>query len=179
MSDIFSSDFKYIIQTIRKGMTNGSGGEYPENDVEALLAAADKCSPADELFLIADNFSPVRDLELMYRLKIPVRLIICGVEVGGNECWGFNNPKEINEQYLDLARATGGSVHTINKDIYISKLFIRGDTVILVLRNPGTVNFFGGGREREKERDSNIPNICCFSFPPSVLLSFVVISHIF
>ncbi len=135
-------DFKYIIQTIRKGMTNGSGGEYPENDVEALLAAADKCSPADELFLIADNFSPVRDLELMYRLKIPVRIIVCGVEVGGNECWGFNNPKEINEQYLDLARATGGSVHTIHKDIYNLANTKEGSTISL----NGVAYIFENGR---------------------------------
>ncbi|MCH2085530.1 MAG: hypothetical protein MK226_24320, partial [Saprospiraceae bacterium] len=35
----------------------------------------------------------------------PVRIILCGTQFG------------INKQYLDLARATKGSVHTIEKDI--------------------------------------------------------------
>jgi hypothetical protein len=125
------NDFKHILKTIRNGMDNGSGGEYPENDVEALLAAANKCSPTDELFLIADNFSPVRDLVLMRRLKIPVRIIVCGVEEGGSEFWGYDKPNEINEEYLNLARATGGSIHTVNEDIYDLAGIKEGNTLIL------------------------------------------------
>lgn len=110
-------DFNTIINTMRKGMRNGGGGEYPENDVEALLAAQKQRKEYDEIFLIADNYSPVRDLELMKELKVPIRIILCGVEDGGSSFWG-KREKIINEEYLNLAHATNGSIHLIKQDIY-------------------------------------------------------------
>ncbi|WMX16989.1 hypothetical protein [Aureispira sp. CCB-E] len=110
-------DFNTIINTMRKGMRNGGGGEYPENDVEALLAAQDKRKKYDEVFLIADNYSPIRDLELMHQLKVPIRIILCGVEDGGSSFWG-KQEKIINEEYLNLAHATNGSIHLIKQDIF-------------------------------------------------------------
>jgi hypothetical protein len=110
-------DFNTIINTMRKGMRNGGGGEYPENDVEALLAAEVHRNEGDEIFLIADNYSPVRDLKLMKELNVPIRIILCGVEDGGSSFWG-KQEKIINEEYLNLAHATNGSIHLIKQDIY-------------------------------------------------------------
>jgi len=110
-------DFNTIINTMRKGMRNGGGGEYPENDVEALLAAQEQRNEYDEIFLIADNYSPVRDLKLMKDLNVPIRIILCGVEDGGSSFWG-KKEKIINEEYLNLAHATNGSIHLIKQDIY-------------------------------------------------------------
>ncbi len=124
------SDFNTIINTMRTGMRNGVGGEYPENDVEALLAASEKRGSYDELFLIADNYSPVRDLSLMKELKMPVRIIVCGVEDGGSSFWG-KQEKTVNEEYLDLARATGGSIHTIKEDIYDLAKTKEGDSITI------------------------------------------------
>jgi len=36
----------------------------------------------------------------------------------------------------------------VNRDRYISKLFVRGDTVILVLRNPGIADADGAVEEQ-------------------------------
>jgi hypothetical protein len=110
-------DFNTIINTMRKGMRNGSGGEYPENDVEALLAAQVRLDEYDEIFLIADNYSPVRDLVLMKELNVPIRIILCGVEDGGSSFWG-KQEKIINEEYLNLAHATNGSIHLVKQDVY-------------------------------------------------------------
>lgn len=110
-------DFNTIINTMRKGMRNGGGGEYPENDVEALLAAQEQCNKYDEIVLIADNYSPVRDLVLMKKLNVPIRIILCGVEDGGSSFWGTQD-KIINEEYLNLAQATNGSIHLVKQDVY-------------------------------------------------------------
>jgi hypothetical protein len=88
-----------------KTIQNGYGGDGPENDFEAILAAIEKNPEAKEIILVADNLAPVKDFVLMSNIKIPVRVILCGTNYG------------VNLQYLKLARATGGSVHTMEKDL--------------------------------------------------------------
>ena len=89
-----------------KTISGGSGGDGPENDIEALIAAAKKNPQAKEMILIADNLAPVKDLVLLGELKIPVRVVLCGTSYG------------INTQYLTIARTTGGSVHTMEEDLH-------------------------------------------------------------
>src|SRR5690554_4643938 len=80
--------------------------EYNFFGVRVFLLEAQKKYPhAKEIILIADNHSPIRDYSLIKDIKVPVRVILCGTK--------FN----INNQYLNLARKTGGSVHTINEDL--------------------------------------------------------------
>jgi hypothetical protein len=58
-----------------------------------------------EIILIADNNSEIRDFELLKSLNVPIRVILAGT------FWG------VNEQYLELAYHTHGSVHTIEEDL--------------------------------------------------------------
>lgn len=105
-------DFKQIIETLNKSRSgNRSGGDVEENDVEALLFAASKMKKTESLVLIADNFSPMRDFSLIKNLKVPVRIVLCGIE--NSNLWS-----DINEEYLTLAYKTGGSIHTLTEDIY-------------------------------------------------------------
>ena len=89
-----------------KTISGGSGGDGPENDIEALIATVKKNPKAKEIILIADNLAPVKDLVLLGELKIPVRIVLCGTSY------------RINTQYLTIARATGGSVHTMEEDLH-------------------------------------------------------------
>lgn len=82
-----------------------SGGDIPENDLEALLYAQYIADSATQIVLVADNNSSMRDFELLAKLNRPVRVILCGVE-----------HDLINEEYLNLASYTKGSVHTIKND---------------------------------------------------------------
>lgn len=123
-------DFNTILNTMRKGMRNGGGGEYPENDVEALLGAQKHRSEYDEVFLIADNYSPVRDLMLMKKLNVPIRIILCGVEDGGSSFWG-KKEKIINEEYLNLAHATNGSIHLVKQDVYELSKTQEGESITI------------------------------------------------
>ncbi len=99
-------DMEKIMQSMMTTMKAGTGGERPENDVEALLEATRLMGEGDELILVADNYSDVRDLELLARLRVPVRIVLAGVEHG------------VNEDYLHLAYMTGGSIHTLEEDIF-------------------------------------------------------------
>lgn len=98
-------------------MRKGGGGDGQENDIEALLHAQTKFTSAKEFILIADNMAPLRDFELIKELKIPVRVVLCGTHFG------------INLHYIQLAYATGGSIHTMEKDLY-DLLKMKDGTVI-------------------------------------------------
>ena len=94
-----------VANTMVETMKGGGGGDGPENDVEALLKAQEFARGETELILVADNYSSVKDIELIAGLNVPVRVIVCG----------FNN--EIHPDYITIAYRTKGSVHTIEDDI--------------------------------------------------------------
>lgn len=55
--------------------------------------------------MIADNWATPRDLSLLSKVKVPIRVILCGAHYG------------VNAKYLELAKKTGGSVHTMEDDL--------------------------------------------------------------
>lgn len=85
---------------------NGLGNrDFPENDLEAVLFAINKNPNAGEYILVADNDAAPRDMDLLVKINRPIRVVLCGAENG------------ILPEYLEIARKTGGSVHTISDDI--------------------------------------------------------------
>lgn len=86
-------------------MHKGSGGDTPENNLEALLYSMNKWKNYKEIVMIADNFATPRDMKLLEKVDKPVRVVLCGVTD-----W-------INPAYLKLARETGGSIHTMEEDL--------------------------------------------------------------
>ena len=95
-------DITNLISTV---MGKRNGGMGPENDIEAILFAIKKYPDCESVILIADNSAQVRDMSLLKKINKPVKVILCGVS-------GM-----INDQYLEIAHKTGGSVHTIEQDI--------------------------------------------------------------
>ncbi|TAD82960.1 MAG: hypothetical protein EAY75_15550 [Bacteroidetes bacterium] len=81
------------------------GGDFAENDLEALLAGEALCDDSSQLVLLADSWAPVRDLELVTRLKRPVRVVALGGNLG------------LHPDYVTIALVTGGSLHFLNQDI--------------------------------------------------------------
>jgi hypothetical protein len=100
-----SAIFEEVELLLYKAMHNGSGGAIPENNIEAIVRGIEACPSCREVVMIADNWSGVKDMELLPYVKKPVHIITCGVH------------DKINTDYLDIARATGGSVHLIEQDI--------------------------------------------------------------
>lgn len=104
--DTRSSKFDVVKEVVIKTMESGDGGDGPENDIEALLKAIELCPDCSNIVLIADNMANIKDIELVPQLKKPIKIILCGTENA-----------EINPDYLNLARDTGGSVHTMEDDL--------------------------------------------------------------
>lgn len=97
-----------LVSTMKLCIKKGEGGDPPENVVEAILFGLKKMrTPPENIILIADNWAKVRDINLISRVKIPVRVILCGVYEG----------MEVNADYLNIAYKTKGSIHTIEQDI--------------------------------------------------------------
>ncbi|MGZ4042580.1 MAG: toxin-antitoxin system YwqK family antitoxin [Bacteroidia bacterium] len=96
-----------LVNAMKLTIKRGEGGDTPENVVEAILVGLKKVRKPDNIILIADNWAKVRDINLITRVKVPVRVILCGVFEG----------MEINTDYLNIAYKTKGSIHTIEQDI--------------------------------------------------------------
>lgn len=96
-----------LITTMESTIRKGQGGDAPENPIEAIIYGLNKSGKVEDVILIADNWAKARDIKMLARIKVPVRVVLCGVYEG----------MEINEDYLNIAYKTKGSVHTIEQDI--------------------------------------------------------------
>lgn len=104
-----AKDFKKFKKDIEEVRKLGEGGDDPENDLEALMKAITSRRDFGDIVLLADD-SDIRDMKLLKRIKKPVHIILCGTKRG------------INQQYLQLAYATKGSIHTLNNSVYMKQL---------------------------------------------------------
>jgi len=99
-----------FFNTIDKIVNFSCRGSRLENVVEALILGAEGKSPEEDLLFIADNFSDVSDLEKLKDLKAPVHVLLTQSDYG------------INENYLEIAYHSGGSIHTRQVDIEAQQL---------------------------------------------------------
>jgi len=101
-----------------KVMKRGFGGDIPENNLEAIIAGIKKFPNTKEVIMIADNFAAVRDMVLLEKIKTPVKVILCGVYDLRYNC-----------DYLNIAKQTKGSLHTMEND-YINLHSIKEGEVL-------------------------------------------------
>lgn len=119
---IYTQDAKpmsKVIRELKKVQTKGNGGDSPENDMEALIKSMDHFPDGEQLILIADNYSCIRDFVLLRFVKKPVRVVLVG------------KTNVINPQYLNLAWRTGGSIHTKDFDLTNITELIRKDALYI------------------------------------------------
>lgn len=116
--NIEAGNYEAVEKMIEHAMLAGGGGDAPENNCEALLETIKKQPNAKEYVMIADNFANVKDIELLTQINKPVHIIICG-----------SNNFMINTDYLNLARATHGSIHSIEQDIENLMKVNEGETI--------------------------------------------------
>ncbi len=83
--------------------------DKPENNIEALLYAQKNFPDADEIVMIADNSSQIKDMKLSSKVKKKVHIILCGETYEKNLAF--------QSDYVQLAKKTKGSIHTLEDDI--------------------------------------------------------------
>lgn len=103
---INTSKYEDLNKRMKTAMLNGGGGDGPENNIEAVLHGLKKNNRIKEVIMIADNWATPRDLALLAQVQVPIRLILCGTSAG------------FNTEYLNMIRSNGGSIHTIEEDLY-------------------------------------------------------------
>ena len=111
-----------IAEVLVSAISHGCSGDDPENDLEALLFAESEYPHAKQLVLIADNNSAVRDIELLPLLTKPVHVILCSLEP-------LNEANPPNEDYVNIAIATNGSISTLNEDLRLLKENLSSDRI--------------------------------------------------
>lgn len=102
------------LQMMEESKAAGTGGDFPENDLEALIYAQKNNPKAKALVLIADNMASVRDIKLLEQLsetQIPVHILIARTE----------DIDLIRAEYWDIAIQTKGTIHTLEKDISLEE----------------------------------------------------------
>lgn len=100
-----ASDLKSVIKLMRNSWNKNFRNSIEENNIEGLFKGSAHFSEHDELIMIADNRSCMKDYCLCELVDSPVRIVLCGTEDG------------INPQYVNLAYRLNGSLHTLESDI--------------------------------------------------------------
>lgn len=103
----FYSEFN---ETVRTAMTNGNGGDFPENDIEAILYAQRKNPRNKNYLLIADNMSNVKDYGLLNKVEGKVSIIPCSLN------------KYIHQHYLNIVYRTGGKIYYNGEAFNLSEM---------------------------------------------------------
>ena len=112
------NELRDLPATLLESMRRGNGGDIVENDFEAVLAAQNQQIGADAILLIVDNFSDVRDENLMDQINMKTYVLIAGDVSAPREC------------YLNLAKATGGAILFDGKRISLENVHSGGRVTI-------------------------------------------------
>lgn len=80
-----------------------------ENNIEALLFAEKNFPEADEIVMIADNSSPVKDMKNLSKVKKKTHIILCGET--------YERDLAFQSDYVQIAKKTHGTIHTFEDDI--------------------------------------------------------------
>jgi hypothetical protein len=95
-----SHAFDTVYKTMKTAMRRGDGGDIPENNIEALIAAQKRWPNLDTL---------------IKQVTVPVNIILCG------------DLQKIHPNYVELAAKTNGRIYTIDAEVSnLNKLKLGG-----------------------------------------------------
>lgn len=124
-----------VTETMRKG----GGGERAESDIEALLFSQKEDTVCTSILLIADNYSEVRDIELLSSVNKRVHLLMCSAKGA------------LRTEYLSIAKNTGGYL-LFNGEVIRLDHLQRGDVLAV-----GSYQYDYNGKSFEvRKRDQDI-----------------------
>lgn len=113
-------------------IVKGDGGDLPENDLEGIIKAI-KTYKTDQVILVADCTSPIKDMALLKNIDVPVSIILCG------------NPIKMHPDYLTLAHKTHGTLYTLDEQFDDVHHIKEGETLAIA----GMIYKYKSGRFRK------------------------------
>lgn len=114
-----SNQYDSVSAAMEDAMRKGTGGDIPENNLEAVLAAIKQWPDTDTVLMIADNEAPVKDMVLLSKIKKPVSVMVCGAT------------EKVNRDYIDIAKNTGGRLFVLNTELSNLQKLNNGSEVII------------------------------------------------
>lgn len=127
------NDVNDVMQRMLRIKQRGGGGDAPENDLEAVLKGVRGLRGFQEVVLIPDRNSSVRDIALVKYIHGPVRVVLFKNRVTHTQKWASRGQQGedewIHPHYLTIASYTKGSLHTHDKDFYDLHEMKAGDTI--------------------------------------------------
>ena len=114
-SNRYDSVYSVMEETMRKG----TGGDIPENNLEAVLATLKNWPDTDTVLMIADNDAPVKDMSLLVKIKKPVSVMVCGAS------------EKVHRDYIDIAKNTGGRLFVMNTELSNLQKMNSGSEIII------------------------------------------------
>jgi len=130
-----TKDVNETSNTIVTAMKAGNGGEVSESDMEAVLFAIENDSLCDEILLVADNYSDVRDISLLGDIHKKVNVLLCEA------------PQTLRVEYLKIIKDTGGYLLLNGEKINLNHLK-KGDNITI---QDNTYNYDGTDFRLRKE----------------------------
>ncbi len=115
-----SNHFDSIYQTMERAMRAGSGGDLPENNIEAILRTLKQWPGTDSILMVADAHAPVKDLKIIGFVNKPVLIVLCG-----------DISNLIPLDYVQIAKQTFGGILTNEGEIRNLHLLKMGQTLEL------------------------------------------------
>ena len=114
-----STHYDSVYMAMYRAMRAGTGGDIPENNIEAVLETLKKWPDTDTVLLIADNEAAVKDISLLKNVKKPVSVMLCGAT------------DKIHKDYIEVTKTTGGRLFVMSTELSEMKKWQVGTEVLI------------------------------------------------
>ena len=114
-----STHYDSVYMAMDRTMRAGTGGDIPENNIEAVLETLRHWPDTDTVLLIADNEASVKDISLLKNVKKPISVMLCGAT------------DKIHKDYIEITKTTGGRLFVLSTELADMKKWQVGTEVLI------------------------------------------------
>jgi hypothetical protein len=114
-----TTNYDSVYLAMDRTMRAGTGGDIPENNLEAVVETLRRWPDTDTVLMIADNEASVKDMSLLKNLKKPVSVMLCGAT------------GKIHKDYIEITKTTGGRLFVLSTELSEMKKWQNGSEVLL------------------------------------------------
>ncbi len=114
-----TTNYDSVYLAMDRTMRAGTGGDIPENNLEAVVETLRRWPDTDTVLMIADNEASVKDMSLLKNLKKPVSVMLCGAT------------GKIHKDYIEITKTTGGRLFVLSTELSEMKKWQNGTEVLL------------------------------------------------